>query len=78
MAGGVLLGPSSSSLHHLLALGLQLLQIASVLHPRHVSAQHAVHILELGDLLVPQAAGANADTQTEGTETVFSDVFVRV
>lgn len=76
--GGVLLRSSSSSRHDLLALDLKLLQIASVLHLGHVSAQHAVHVLEFSDFLVAQAAGADADSQAERTEPVLFDVFMGV
>lgn len=78
MRQGVFLGTAAAALHDFLRLGLQLLQLTCILDAGQVSPQQGVHIFETGDLLVTQASRADADTQAEGTEPVFSDALVGV
>ena len=51
------------------ALGLQGVQ---------VSSEHTIHGLELSDLFIAKASCAHTDSEAEGTQTVFLDVFLRI
>jgi hypothetical protein len=78
MGRHVLLRPSSASRGLLVTLDLQSLEGALVLQLGNISAQHAVHGLELGDLFVAEAASADADPKTERAETGLLDIFLSV
>lgn len=78
VAGCVLFGPSSATVQDFLALQLHLLQLAALLDLGEVTAEQTVHVLELCDLFVAQAARAYTNSQAERTEPVLANIFVGI
>ena len=69
---------TAAALHHLFLLHLQLLEFTALLDAGEVSTQQRIHVFESGDLFVAETARADADAQTERTNTVLSDVLVGI
>lgn len=78
MRDHILLGPASPSGHMLVTLHLKMLQHAPGLHSSKIPSKHAVHGLELGNLLVPETTCADTDPQAEGTKSILPDVLLPI